>query len=105
MEYGQPIEKIKWIGVQAMEINPSLTIYNTQRQIEQVKQDNEKSGELFEKIFTKEMFKGMYKTTQFRQEESAAEKDLYQEMTIDILSDTIVNSNILGIKEKYFTEE
>lgn len=88
-----------------MEINPSLNIYNTKQQVQQAKQNQEKAGELFEKIFTKEMLKGMYKSTQFQVEESAMEKDLYQEMTIDILSDTIVNSNILGIKEKYFTEE
>ncbi len=85
-----------------MRVDAYANIYN-QQQLENLRQDNnEKAGEIFEKIFVKEMLKGMYETTQFENEEKQMGKDLWQEMGIDILSDKIVDSNILGMKEKYF---
>lgn len=87
-----------------MEINPSLNISYQDQQIQKLKQDEEKAGEIFEKILLQKMMKEMYKTTELN-EKPSMEKEFYQEQMIDILSDKIVESRALRLKEKYLIDQ
>lgn len=86
-----------------MRINPSLYINKEEGNLQNLKNDEKKAGEIFEKMLLQEMIKGMYKTTKL-EEESSMEKDFYQEQMIDILSNKIVEAKALNIKEKIFKD-
>ena len=87
-----------------MKINASLNINRQEQSLQELEKDQEKAGEIFEKMFVQEMIKGMYKTTQFEEKEHSIEDDFYQEQMIDILSDYIVKAKVLNIKERLFKE-
>lgn len=86
-----------------MEIHPNLNVMKNDYQIDKMKEDKEKAGEIFEKIFLDKMIKGMYKTTSF-EDESSMEKDFYEEQMIDTLSNKIIESKLINLREKYLKD-